>query len=163
MKNCLISLLILFCACNDTSSSSPPLSEYDSIKRRQEITEQVGKTLQDARHKASDRRKSISDSLCPVKIIKARIVEDDYGSKSVKVTLRNTTGETVDGIKVKWSLYNNFDEEVNEAYSGGMAQEKIKSGKTATYEWEIYRTSATRVEAYILSVHTASGGKWSIE
>jgi hypothetical protein len=103
-----------------------------------------------------------SKVICPIKVLKSKIIEDEYGSKSISVSVKNISRKTIDAVSLSWILRNNFGDMVNDHDENGISQHKLKPGKSGSYEWDLYRTTATKCAVFITKVHFTDDSKWQL-
>lgn len=146
-------MCIVSCSENKSKIDDPT---YEARKQRF-----VDSAVKAVTQRAVENQKVISEKNSPAQVIKARLSTDEYNSTSVVVTVKNTSNRILDGIKVRWILKNNFGESVEEVYNSGISQDILRPGKTGTWRWNIYSTTATSVSAYVFEAHYKDGETWT--
>lgn len=101
----------------------------------------------------SDYDKSIST--CPIKITKADVYSD-----YIEIDVKNNSGKKADGIKFSWILYNNFNDQVGD--ENGISQKDLLPKMEGRYSWRYYPKAATKIKAYIYSIHYVDGATWQL-
>lgn len=159
MKRVLIIPILCIIGCSQPQSTYK-ISTVDSISNRVKATKMAHDMIEEAKTKAVSDLYSKSKMICPVTIKKCYITKDEYGAADINVSIKNTSNKVIDGIKISWILYNNFNEQVDN--SNGIAQEKISQGKSTTYSWSIYQP-ATHAKAFVYSIHFTDGSSWRLQ
>lgn len=154
-----VALSIFLCSCKQKEKATEPEASDPLIEFK--ANQMADSIIESAKQDVLKDQQKISQEESPVKVTKARISTDEYGSMDIVATVKNTSTDLVDGIKVRWILTNNFGEIVNELRNGGISQDLLRPGRSATYRWSLYRTTATKVTAFVYEVHFKNGATWS--
>ncbi len=94
------------------------------------------------------------------------VSKNSIGTPQVNITVKNSTGKDIDGLKVQVLGINNFGEFVNANISGdsyfyGYSQQTITNGSTKTLTWSMYLfDSTTSTWTNIYELHFTDGSSW---
>lgn len=154
-----ISIMIVAFGCEQQTAPAIKTSPVDSIDRQIRAEKMAHDLIDKAKNDANNSLYNKSKATSPVLIKKCTITTDEYGAKSINITVKNNSKKKIDGLKVSWTLYNNFNERIDDG--NGIAQEHLAANKWATYTWNIY-TPVTHAKAYVFSIHYTDGTTWSL-
>lgn len=111
---------------------------------------------------------AIKEETCPVKIISAKPVQEDYSSyKNVYLSYKNISKKTITGIKFKWKGENAFGEPADMGYSdgqgGGFSDDKLRAGRTDNGTWNVLSRDLKKItKAWVYEVVFEDGSKWKL-
>ena len=57
---------------------------------------------------------------------------------------------------------NNFNELVDEYHHNGISQDILSPGKSDTYTWDLYGSTATPAKAYVYRIDFTDGSTWEV-
>ena len=149
----LVSTIAIF-GCSNQSNHQ---SFIDSLKKSQE----VDSIVKNETVKAELNKVKLSSTTCPLKITKCYVTIDRFGQQDINIDVKNVSGKTIDGIKFRWVLFNNFGDQVPDLETG-VSQKILKNNKTDYYIWDIYASTATKGQAYVNTIHYTDGSKWEL-
>ena len=113
--------------------SKQKMSFADSIELSVKAQKYTDSIIKKAKSDGINKKVKKSISTCPVSVKRSYITTESYGAKRIVIKLKNNSGKRINGIKVAWILYNNFDEEVDNLHDGGIAQDLILPNQTVAY------------------------------
>lgn len=98
-------------------------------------------------------------------VVSTSIYSDSIGTPNLKMTLKNTSELTIDGIEVMMGFTNNFDEPVTRLNQGStslyiaQSQETIVPGETWTGSWNLalYESATKITNVRVYRVHYSDG------
>lgn len=98
-------------------------------------------------------------------VVSTSIYSDSIGTPNLKMTLKNTSELTIDGIEVMMNFANNFDEPVTRLNQGNtslyiaQSQETIVPGETWTGSWNLalYESATKITNVRVYRVHYSDG------
>jgi hypothetical protein len=169
-KPILICLIVSFfygCDSSNNQSAVEHKAELDSftMKKYGRNSDDQAKYAADSimnKARNDDEDKNFKAALkAPVLIKKCYISKSDYGSKSINIKVLNNSNKKINGIKIRWLLYNNFGDQLDVNRSG-ISQDILSPKKSDTYSWDLYSTTATSAKAYVYSVHFIDGTIWQL-
>jgi hypothetical protein len=146
--------------CQTNSSENKLNDSLEEIKTQEYIDSFKESRIEKINDAIDNEYQLRSNTASPVKITKASLITDEYGSTDAAVTLQNISKKSTDGIKVGWILKNNFGDKIQTIHDGGITQHTLKPGQSRTCQWNISSTTATKISAYVYSVHFSDGTLW---
>lgn len=158
MKKYVSIALIIFLGCK--SEEEKRLDRLDSLKNAIQVNKMTDSLISKVKSQVRDDNYKKSIKNCPVKIDTSYIFTGEYSNLNIAVSIKNSTSKTIDGIKVSWDLYNNFDEYL--ADDGGITQKILLPGKKEEYSWRLSESTATKAKPYIYSIHYSDGTVWNL-
>ena len=98
-------------------------------------------------------------------VVSTSIYQDSIGTPNLRMTLKNTSEKTIDGIEVMMGFTNNFDEPVAKWNQGStslfiaQSQETIAPGTTSTGSWNLaaYESATKVTNVRVYRVHYSDG------
>ena len=160
-----IALFFLF-ALSCTSGPYNSSSAIDSTLSKEQTD-----AIIDSFHKSSALR--LIDTaglyLAPVKILKAKFVEQEYSSyKNVWLSYKNVSSKKIEAIRFRWYATNAFDEPAEvggmiDGLGGGFADEVLKPNSTSSGEFDVLSKDGKNIIlAWPYEVAFSDGTKWKI-
>lgn len=107
------------------------------------------------------------DKNAPIQIAHIDLSRNSINIPEVTITLRNKSGKTVDGVRMKIFCFNNFDEPVRGLGSNrneymAILQEVAAPGENLQGTWTLHGyDNTTKTNVKILDVHFTDGSKWT--
>jgi len=107
----------------------------------------------------------------PVKIIRARMVKQDYSNyRNVYLSYKNVSGKTIQGIKFMWYGTNAFNEPadlgnvVAKGFGSGFTDDELKAGRSSNGTWNILSSDGKKIKlAWPTEVSFTDGTTWKIK
>jgi len=94
-----------------------------------------------------------------VVITKAKVSPGEYVGKELSISYKSNADKDIDGIKLQYFCFNNFDESV--ANGRLIDQDVLKPKKSSSGTWKIYEDSCTKVKVVVTNVHFVDGTEWT--
>lgn len=167
----IILICTLFFSCK--SSTERKLDEAEKELNAIRIQEQADSAVR------AQIKKSAMDTtglwMAPIIITKAILVKNSSYSedRDVRLTYKNISGKTIDGIRFKWYGETVFGDpadmggiDINgyEGFGGGYTEDQILPGKSVTNTWDINSHNAKRIiMAWPTEVAFSDGTKWELK
>jgi len=101
-----------------------------------------------------------------IEVTRQWVTQNSIGVPVVNLTLSNSTGKDIDGVRVRTVGVNNFGEFVRNSISGddefiGYSQDVIKNQSSSTVSWTLNLfDSVTSTSTSIYELHFTDGTKW---
>lgn len=154
---CLASLCIILYGCGSEPTQEVAMTHEDTLRKYYgSVADKVYEIEHSPEHQLDEAIKR-----APVIVKTAYIRKDEYGGADIVISVRNKTNKKVNGIKVSWALYDNFNSKIET--KEGISQSVLPSKSSDSYSWPLYSTRATRAKAYVYSVHFTDGSGWTAQ
>ncbi|WP_305684871.1 DUF5780 domain-containing protein [Microbacterium sp.] len=104
----------------------------------------------------------------PVTIAGWELVDDLIGGKDASVTIRNDSSKTINALKVRMVMWNNFGERVTRlgdyVFHGIASDIAIEPGNSKTSTWSLYwATGVTQIIPWVYEVAFTDASVWKLE
>jgi hypothetical protein len=151
MKYLIAFVGILILSCNDNKPVS--YEAVQKIKEDSAVNQRMNEVV------TNDIEKRLAtNKFSPVKIISTEVFNTDH--QWITVQVKNESKNTIDGLKVGYFFYNNFNELVKEMEQSGIYQQTIKPGESKSISWNVEATGATKAKAFIEEIHFTNDSTW---
>lgn len=104
----------------------------------------------------------------PVEIVGWTLTPDFIGGKEANITVKNNSSKTVNAVKVKMAMWNNFGERIcyltYPIYNGIAPDINVPSGTSDSFTWSLYwANDVTKILPWVYQVAYTDGSTWELK